>query len=470
MSFRFYSIRKVLLVSLIVPLVGQRVISGYLSAERVTAAFERTHDRTLQDILRSVGTVVADNDDDQTMKPIHDLIRSLSAGSAEQFYFQITTAEGSILGRNKDLPVPKRPCPEPVLETVTVDEQKLRLASWEITVQPRNEHPQQHLMLQLAETTASRDQDIGEGVSDVMIWSGVFICLVCAIVFLVVRWCLRPLDFLQSRIRERSLDDLHPITTEGIPEEVRPLVDAINFLFKRIRDDVAAQQHLIDNAAHQLKTPLAGIRNLAELALRKGRDNELHSLMEKLIVSVDRTTNLSKKLLSFSRASFSGGSVSAKSSINLLELAEAVIAEYESEACSKHIRLELTATDAALSIVAEPVEIFELLANVVENAIRYCPQHSTVSISLKQAPDGVHISVLDDGPGVAEEEREKIFERFYRILGSDSEGSGLGLSIVKEVASHYNARVTVGSGLNGRGLGIAISFPLSNEGSRSNVA
>jgi two-component system sensor histidine kinase TctE len=456
MIYRISSIKRLLLVCLIVPLVSMRVISGYLAVQRTTAALEKAHDRTLEDVLQSITTLLSLGNIAENITRSQQVIQTISGGRADQMFFQISTEEGEMLVQTKQIPRPARFDGAAGLQTVLIEDEKFRLASSVVQERTEDGRPGRKLLVQIVQSTIIRDQDVGETVSATIWWSAIFIALVCTVVFWGVRTGMKPLELLQRRIRERRAGDFSPLKADDVPEEVLPLVNAINSLLKRLSDEVSTQQRFIDNAAHQLKTPLAGLRNLAEISLRRSRDEATSELMQKMMACVDRTTNLSRKLLSFSRASFATNAKPRPVRAELVGVARKVIVDCLPEAEARSTTLELDADSECLWIAADNVEMYELLSNLVENAIRYSHDGSRVVVSIKAEGDIIHISVLDSGPGIPAEEQELIFERFYRVLGNQADGSGLGLAIVKEIVGHYGAELALSTGLGGRGLGVHI--------------
>jgi len=268
---------------------------------------------------------------------------------------------------------------------------------------------------------------------------------------------LAPIRALQQRLRERAPDDLSPVDRRGTPEDIAPLIDAFNELLQRMHLNLESQRRFIASAAHQMKTPLAGMRTQSELALRESDPQELHERLQQISLGSQRATHLISQLLALARTE-SPQQLGPRSPIDLVGLARETLMPWIDTALQRSIDLGLEAAPGPVLISGHAVLLRELINNLVDNALRYCPPGSTVTLKVQESGDTVELVVEDNGPGVPPGERERVFERFYRVLGHEADGSGLGLAIVKEIVDQHDATVSLEQTQPGSGACFRIRF------------
>ena len=261
---------------------------------------------------------------------------------------------------------------------------------------------------------------------------------------------LTPLDTVAREIASRQADKLEPVAPASAPGEIRPLVEAINGLFVRVEHALESERRFTADAAHELRTPLAALAAQAQVVQRARNAEERDHAVEQLIASTRRAGRLVDQLLTLARLDPDNTAVSE--AVSLDRLAEDVCATHGAEAVEKAIALELDAMPATVTGSTDMLRI--LLRNLIDNALRYTPAGGRVTVSV--AP-GI-LSVTDTGPGIPATERERVFDRFHRLAGQDTEGSGLGLSIVARIAERHGATVELGAGEGGKGLRVAVRF------------
>ena len=268
---------------------------------------------------------------------------------------------------------------------------------------------------------------------------------------------LKPLDRVAAAVARRSPALLEPLPDRDLPREVQPLVGALNDLLSRLSHTLDAQRAFVADAAHELRTPLTAVHLQAQLAERATTDTERAAALAELKGGLERGTRLVEQLLTLAREE-PGVSATAASTVDLAALAREVIADLAPLAGAKGIDLGLSsATTSVLS--GDPDALRTLISNLVDNAIRYTPAGGRVDVALADDVGGVVLSVRDSGPGIAIEDRERVFDRFYRGSGAGGiRGSGLGLAIVKRIAERHGAEVELGPGIDGRGLGVTVRF------------
>ena len=289
------------------------------------------------------------------------------------------------------------------------------------------------------------------------------IAVMMPILMLVVWWVvsgsLQPVARVRSQVASRQADDLSPVSDTGLPDEVRPLVQELNLLFGRVRTAFEAQQHFVADAAHELRTPLAALRLQAQSLDRADTPEARQVAVSRLTAGIDRATRLVEQLLILARqeATAAEGTAAKTRPVDLADLARRTAADLAGVAAAKGVDLGLQQADPA-SVDGQPDALQILLRNLVDNAVKYTPGGGTVDISVLSGAGTVAVQVEDSGPGIPPEERERVFDRFYRVAGSEAAGSGLGLAIIKAIAERHGAVLTLGSSERLGGLMATVTF------------
>ncbi|MBB6134950.1 two-component system OmpR family sensor kinase [Massilia aurea] len=289
------------------------------------------------------------------------------------------------------------------------------------------------------------------------------IAVMMPILMLVVWWVvsgsLQPVARVRSQVASRQADDLSPVSDTGLPDEVRPLVQELNLLFGRVRTAFEAQQHFVADAAHELRTPLAALRLQAQSLDRADTPEARQVAVSRLTAGIDRATRLVEQLLILARqeATAAEGMAAKTRPVDLADLARRTAADLAGVAAAKGVDLGLQQADPA-SIDGQPDALQILLRNLVDNAVKYTPGGGTVDISVLSGAGTVAVQVEDSGPGIPPDERERVFDRFYRVAGSEAAGSGLGLAIIKAIAERHGAVLTLGSSERLGGLMATVTF------------
>ena len=286
--------------------------------------------------------------------------------------------------------------------------------------------------------------------------------LLALLIWFIIARGLQPLDRVAAAVARRSAVLLEPVSERGLPSEVQPLVHALNGLLDRLGIALAAQRSFIADAAHELRTPLTAVHLQAQLAERASTDDERRRALADLKAGLERATRLSEQLLTLAREE-PGVIERAPVDVDLAELAREAIGELAPLAETKSIDLGLSAS-AKAAVMGDPQALRALVSNLVDNALRYTPSGGRVDVAVGADPDGAAmLSVRDNGPGIAPAERDRVFDRFYRGPSSGVPGSGLGLAIVKSVADRHGVTIALGEGIEGKGLGVSVRFPLPDR-------
>jgi two-component system sensor histidine kinase TctE len=298
-------------------------------------------------------------------------------------------------------------------------------------------------LVQVAETLEKRAQLANEIIKGVILPQFIILPVILALVWFALSRGLSPLAQLQERIRARRPDDMSPIDSRQVPEEISPLVGSFNDMLERLSQTVEMQKRFIADAAHQMKTPLAGMRMQSELALRQLDPGEIHRSLEQLAKSSESATRLVNQLLALARAENQPHAGQAYEALDLATLARATVQDWVPASFAHNIDLGFEPPGEPVTILGNALMLRELLSNLIDNAVRYTPGGGSVTVRVRRDGGQALLEVEDTGPGIAPAERPRVFERFYRILGSSVPGSGLGLAIVREIAQQHGAEVDV---------------------------
>jgi two-component system sensor histidine kinase TctE len=274
------------------------------------------------------------------------------------------------------------------------------------------------------------------------------------IVWFGVKRGLQPLARLSDEIKARSAGDLRPIDAAGAPEEARPLVGALNGLLDEVSAASRKQQRFLADAAHQLRTPLAGLQAHTELALAQPIPEACRAQLEQVHRATIRTARLANQLLALARAE--PGARSVTSQVDLKTVAGGEADAWVRQALGRDIDLGFELE--AATVAGDAFLLREALSNLVHNALEYTQQGGRVTVRTGQRDGCSFLEVEDDGPGIASEERARVLERFYRVPGTPGTGSGLGLAIVREIAASHGASISIADGSTG-GSRVGITFP-----------
>ncbi|CAG9169864.1 sensor histidine kinase [Cupriavidus pampae] len=375
----------------------------------------------------------------------------LRADETDNIYYQVVGKRGEYVAGDHDLPLPSEDDQAHAglvsLRDDHVGGNDVRVAY--TYVELKNASGTQPVLVQVAETLDKRARLANEIIKGVILPQFVILPLAVVLVWFGLTRGLAPLTAIQQRIRARNPGDTSPIDESAAPQEITPLVASFNDLLARLDQSVQTQKRFIADAAHQMKTPLAGLRMQAELAQREQSPEELRRSLAQIAGSSERTAHLVTQLLSLARMENLAG-VGGMAPLDLASLVRDVVKDWLPQAWARRIDLGLElgmeGDDHAITIIGNRLMLTEMLNNLLDNAIRYTPAegHATVRLSVDAFEPFVYLDVEDTGPGIPPTERERVMERFYRVLGTNTEGSGLGLAIVREIVQQHGGEVSIG--------------------------
>ena len=372
-----------------------------------------------------------------------DLLR---ADDSDLVYYQVLGVRGELISGEGDIPLPRdTEAPEPgrvMLRDDVLRGDEVRVAYVWLD---RDTEPKRLVLMQVAETKGKRSTLATEIIKGVMVPQFIILPLAVLLVWMALVRGIRPLSDLELTIRARKPDDLSPIEESHIPQEVAPLVSSINDLLTRLKASLTTQKRFLADAAHQLKTPLAGLRMQAELAQREANPQDIRNSLQQIAHSSTRATHTVNQLLALARAETTGRTLPS-AHIDMARLVMGVVRDSVPRALEHEIDLGYEGPEELpeeCHMNGNPTLLQEMTRNLVDNAIHYTGRGGVVTARvLFDRFSGVLIlQVEDNGPGIPENERELVLQPFYRALGTNVDGSGLGLAIVHEIAQQHSAAV-----------------------------
>ena len=453
------TLRSQLLLWLSAPLLALWVMSTMINHDVATGFVNLNYDRALLDTALDLGRNVREINNQLYLDLPQPVIEMLISGEQGRFYYRANGPVGEYITGDPDLPDPPAEAGE---DRVTYYDavyrnESIRAVALRVPVRPGS--GKGSISVQVAEKTSLRTNFARQLMLRMMVPQGILVILAALAVWLGVGLGLRALTSVRTEIENRSHVDLSPIRETNTPYEVRPLVRAMNDLLSRLSAALAAQQRFIADAAHQLRTPVAALKTQAELAVRQVRDGEAQATLQQLHTAADHAARLVNQLLTLARAEPGSHRSVMRERVNLAALARETTGEWVPRSLNRRIDLGFDDTSTDATISADPFLVRELLNNLIDNAINYTPAGGHITVRVTTDDDKLSLEVEDNGCGIHEDERERVFERFYRSAGGSPEGCGLGLAIVREIAQGHGTTATILSGANHRGTRVVIEFP-----------
>jgi two-component system sensor histidine kinase TctE len=433
---------------MLMPLLLLWPISIAITYFASTSIANEPFDRSLEDRVTVLAQQVKENNgivSAQLPLSARDILR---ADDVDNVYFQVSDPQQNLIAGDLDVPYPieeEKPIPWSVLlRDAQIRNTEVRVAYVYVNLQTLSAPAvdagePRYALVQVAETLEKRRQLAKQIVKGVIFPEFIILPIALTLVWFALTRGLSPLATLQDHIRARRPDDLSPIDASAVPEEISPLVRSLNDMLARLSQSIQLQKRFIADAAHQMKTPLAGMRMQSELAMRQSDSEEIRHSLEQLSKSSESATRMINQLLALARAETQAAQTMPLEKIDLIELSRHVVQEWVQAAMTRRIDLGFEAENVELPISGNPTMLREMLNNLIDNALRYTPALGSVTVRVQadNKQRQVLLEVEDTGPGIPLSERAHVFERFYRIIGTDVEGSGLGLAIVREIAIRH---------------------------------
>ena len=448
------SLRAQLAFWILMPLLVVWAFNAWLSYQTAVEAANRAHDRTLLGSVLAIAERISVVDGEVVVDLPYSSLEMLESNLQSRVYYRVSLGGHHLTGY-EDLrrPLAKLELGKPLFYDSEYLGEPVRVAA--MTKRLYDDSVKQPVLIQVAETGELRDSMSWKLVSDSAVKELLLIVLAGALMWGALNRGLRPLYKLRNEISRRPRTDLSVMDDGLVPTELKPLIHAINEHTAHVARMTSAQKQFVADAAHQLKTPLSILRAQADFASKQDDLASVNEVLEDMRVGTGRVSRLVDQLLSLSRAE---AAAPALVEIDLDDFARATTFEWLPLALAKSIDLGYEGEGAA-RIKGSDLLLHELVANLLDNAIRFTPPRGRVTVRVSRRGECVLLAVEDNGPGIPAEERSRIFDRFYQIGGRDSQGCGLGLAITREIAALHGAIVSVRAADHGTGALFEVEFP-----------
>lgn len=446
------SIKYFLLISLLLSITIASAINGignYLLDEKVVQPYldsQLIKTSSLIEILHKYTDITP-----QARDEFIDYLRKSTPITNLRFIFQVWDKDGNLSLSSSDyINIPLKEAP-PGFSDETVNKQQ-----WRIYSHVNENTGAKIIVAELYNLRRELGDDIAHSNANILL---ITYPVFGILVWIIISIALRSVTRVTSEISHRASTYLEPVHLEEIPIEIKPLVAELNELFIRLKLAFERNKSFAADAAHELRTPLAALKTHVQVALKADNESDRNKALQRVIESVDRSSHVVAQLLTLSRLGDEERLTDIKP-LDLHKLATEMMAYLAPHAIEKDIEIELAPAPENSIIVGSDVALGILIRNIVDNAIRYTPENGFVRVSIINSNDQVILRVADTGSGIPEELRERVFERFYRILGTKASGSGLGLAIVSQIAKLHNAKITLSTPENASGLQFDVAFPM----------
>jgi two-component system sensor histidine kinase TctE len=459
---RARTLRRQLIAWLAAPLLVLWFVSTYVDYDIAKRFVNLAYDRALLEAAQDLGRQIKVANDHIYVDLPEVAQQILQTGGSGRLYYLVTGPDQEFITGEPDLPRPPEDAPEEFPDRVRYydDEYQgrvIRAVALRVPIQPGT--GRDTALIQVAERVTARDQFARLIIARMVLPQGLLILFAGLAVWYGVGRGLAPLSTLRREIQSRSERDLSALPEEQAPQEVQPLIHAINDLLARLGAAIAIQQRFIADAAHQLRTPVAGIKTQTELALRQTRPDDVQATLKQLHNATEQTARLVNQLLSLARTEPVAGRGRKFDMLDLVRLVRDTTTEWVPRALDRKIDLGFDSPLDAAHVQGDAFLLKEMLNNLLDNAVRYTQPGGQVTVRVEPAPGTMVLTIEDNGPGIPEVERKQVFERFYRVLGSGADGCGLGLAIVREIALSHGGEASITGGANGAGTVARIVLP-----------
>jgi len=454
---RTRTLRRQLIAWLSVPLVVLWSINIYVNYDIAKQFVNLAYDRALLEVALDIGRNIKQLNNQIYIDLPDVALQMLQSRESGRLRYLVTGPNGEYISGEPSFPAPEDTSEDRVsyYDDVFLG-RAMHVVALRVPVQPGS--GKGAVLIRVAERVMLRDESARALLLRMVLPQALLIFLAMFAVWYGVGRGLAPLTSLQREIEQRSDRDLSPLPESTVPREVEPLIHAMNGLLERLSASIAAQRRFIADAAHQLRTPIAGLKTQTELGLRQAQSAEDQATLKQLHIATEQMIRLINQLLSLARAEPDAGRANMNETIDLAEVIRQTTTEWVPRALARNIDLGFESEPGAARVEGDAFMLREMMNNLLDNAIRYTQPGGHITVRVNTAEGKVTLSVEDDGPGVPEADRERVFERFYRVLGSGADGCGLGLAIVREIAQSHGAKVTLGAGSKGTGTVVRVVF------------
>lgn len=459
-----FSLRRTLLLVLLPGMLAVVGAELWLTWRIAVDAANAAYDRSLLGAIKSIDANISTESGGLAVELPYRMLEFFELTATGNVYYRVATEDGLVEIGNADLPPPPHALAtgRPLFSEALFFGEPVRIGSYaRVLNRPIGGQAQaQRVIIQVAETLGSRREFTRALVLQALARDLLLVAAASALLVAAIGWALRPLARLSAEVHARSPEDLTPVASAAIPADVRPLVEAINQHVERNRAMAEARRRFVDDASHQLRTPLTTLATQVGYAIRETEPARLREALPAIKAQLDETVRQTNQMLALARADSAELQVEP---VDLAAFAADVTRAWWAEASERGIDLGLEAPEPAapLRVQVHTGLLREALANLLHNAIRYTPKGGHVTVRVSADAAHARLAVIDDGPGIPEAERHRAGERFFRASNASAPGSGIGLAIVRSIAERHGGSLDVGGGDGGHGLAAAISLPLA---------
>ena len=452
---------------LVPSLLAILLLSAVWSYNRAILAANHAYDRSLTTAIKGIAENIHATDGRISVDIPYSALDLVDEDVQERIFYAVLAADGTTLTGYDDLRLPTWiPAGKADLRMVDTRfrDHAVRLAVMNKRLYDPALSGGDTVTVLFAETTEARTQMALRLFFDSLRWQILLVVAAMVVLMFLLSSSLRPLLELSEAVRQRRPEDLTPVPVTDVPSEARPLIDAINAHIARLVHMLQARRRFLADAAHQIRTPLAVLGTQAEYGGRQDDPEEMRRTFQGMQGSIRSTRHLANQMLTLARAEQAEHLLQAREQVDFPDLVRDVAGDFALLAVQKEIDLAYESDGAGLMVAGNATMLRAAVTNLIDNALRYTPRGGHVTLEVRRREDDAVLAVCDDGPGIPPDEREKVFSRFYRVLGNrDSEGSGLGLCIVREIAQAHGGKVDLADGPGGLGLRVELCLPLSSD-------
>ncbi len=445
------SIQRRLLWFLLPPLAALMLAGVYANYRAATAFVESAYDQRLGDTAVSLAGSVLKEGRRLRVDPSAVPATARRADHLVALRYAIISGSGELLAGNREVPsAAASVTSNPTFADVLVGGERLRVASYRINIGT------ERAIINVAESAAQRAVPGRFILASTWLMDFIQLDVTLLIVWLGVHFGLKPLLSLRRQIEAGSPRELKHLEVAAVPAEVKPLVEALNLLFDVLAEAARSQRRFVADTAHQLRTPITGLLGNLELLMKEGVAESLRPRLQALHAGMEHLARSANQLLALARADPATSFAEQFDTVDLKALAGRLVESNVDRALNAGLDLGVEAESVAVRGNVRLLE--DLLGNLVDNAIHYTPRGGHVTVRVGLHAGRPYLEVEDDGPGIPEDQRGRVRERFYRIPGSAGHGCGLGLAIVSEIAEAHRAPFTLDSGSAARGTRARLLF------------
>ena len=450
------SLRWQLLGWLVAPLALIAAFDGWIEYENADDIATLVTDRLLSAAASQIAEQIVEADGRYTVSIPPSALGIFVAAGRDRALYQVRDPNGALIAGYPDVQPPPRPpgLGEPVFYAAQFQDEAVRQVA--IAAPVVTKEGAKLASVVVGETLREQARLVSDLSQKDVLELALLVLVAGALALFGLNLGLKPLLGLRDQLRARDVGDFSLLAPENVQSELRPLVEAFNEATVRLKAQVDGRRRFIDDAAHQLRTPLALMKTQAKVGLRApdapGKDEALLALD----VSLDGLARLVNQLMALARSD-SDAALLRAAPVDLGATARAVLDPRALRALDHGI--DLSFDDRGAVVAGDAIWLAELIANLVDNAVTYVGPRGHVAVSVANQESRPQLVVEDDGPGIPRAERARVFDRFYRIAGASAQGSGLGLAIARQIAEAHRATIALKEGFGGRGLRVEVTFP-----------